>query len=63
LIHDSVIKIKKAGSLYFKIRAEDLSSSVLTIKTSFSLSKIDLRNAKAGNKGNLEYSFVDSENA
>lgn len=63
MIYDNVIKIKKAGSLYFKIRAEDLFESVLTVKASFSPTKIDLRNAKAGNKGNLEYSFVDSENA
>jgi len=53
LIYDNVIKVNKAGSLYFKVRAEDLDSSTLTVKASFSKDKFSLNNAKAGNKGNL----------
>jgi hypothetical protein len=48
-----VIKVKKAGSLYFKIRAEDIEPSTLTVKATFSPNKINLNNAKAGNKGNI----------
>lgn len=55
LIYDNVIKIKKAGSLYIKVRAEDTAPSILTVKASFSPGKFSLNNAKAGNKGNLEY--------
>jgi len=60
LIYDNVIKIKKAGSLYFKVRAEDLAASTLTVKAAFSSAKVNLNNAKAGDKGNLEYQYLDS---
>lgn len=63
LVYDSVIRVKKAGSLYFKVRAEDATSSMLTVKALFNTDKISLNNAKAGNKGNLEYQFLDSETA
>lgn len=35
LTYHNVIKIKKAGSVYLKIRASDLEGSMLTVKASF----------------------------
>ena len=60
LTYETVIKVKKQGALYFKVRSRDDERSILTVKSSFSASKIALNKARAGNKGNIGYNLVNS---
>ncbi len=63
LTYENVIHVKKAGGIYFKIRSKDDEESILTVKASFSPTKIVQSKAKAGNKGNIEYQLLDSTKA
>jgi hypothetical protein len=62
-MQELVIKVKEAGGVYLKIRSPDDDSSLMTIKATFSTSKITLGRAKAGDKGVMQYQLLDSTKA
>ena len=54
-----MIKVKKAGSIYLRVKASIDSISILTIKSTFSTQKTELSSAKAGDKGEIQFDLVE----
>jgi hypothetical protein len=63
LSYHNLIKVKEAGSVYFKVRAGDNATSLLTAKASFSAHKIESNPARAGDRGVLVYQLIESKKA
>jgi len=63
MISEFIVKVSEAGGVYIRIRSDTNEASKLTIKAIFSLNKISSTNIKPGNKGNMEYSLIDSKKA
>jgi len=63
LLSQVMIKSKNSGSIYFKITSPAEEDSLLTVKAFVNFMKTKPEKAKAGGKGLLEYSLLDSQTA
>lgn len=63
LSQDLIIKVKVPGALYVKLRSPDDDSSLMSVKATFSPSKIQASKSKAGDKGLIQYQLLDSTKA
>jgi hypothetical protein len=63
LSQELILKVKQPGGVYLKIRSPDDDTTLMSIKATFSPSKIQASKSKPGDKGLIQYQLLDSTKA
>lgn len=61
MVSDIIIKIKKAGNVYLKIKSPDNDKSLLVVNAVYSFDKFKDIKIKPGEKGLIEYQLLNSQ--